>query len=319
MDTSETFKELQELRRGRGLHAEDLDTRIGSRLRRACGVDDTDTAAVVRRKVTLRMTELCGRLPHDLRLAVLAALALHQDASHRFLHERMAWLAARFDRDPRTARRRVDAGLMLLAEYLHDGGHPRQDADNPYAPDGWYVESLRAVLRMDVDPPTLLEERCIVAIMDDLDEIVVSLSAPRDERIQNKEDRITCEIVYGGEIVEDHPTTTGHTRFIIRLPQPLSLGQRHEYGIQFTSYPRSRMRPYYVITPLRRCDHFTARIHFGSIFTPDLIWRVSGVPPRALDDFEPIDDFLAISRVGDVSVEFHDLKQGLSYGVQWRR
>jgi hypothetical protein len=171
---------------------------------------------------------------------------------------------------------------------------------------------------MDVDPPKLVEERRIVADMDELDEIVVSLSAPRDERAPNEEDRITGEIIYGGEIVEEQPVASGHTRFIIRLPQPLSLGQRHEYSIQFTSYPQSRMRPYYVITPLRRCDHFTARIRFGNTFMPDVIWRVSGVPPRALDDFEPNEDLITISRVGDVSIEFHELKQGLSYGVQWR-
>ncbi|MEJ7743107.1 MAG: hypothetical protein WKF73_11455 [Nocardioidaceae bacterium] len=97
MDASDTFKELQELRRGRGLDAHDLHGRVGPRIRQACGITETDSPAVVRRKVLLTLTELCSRLPDDLRLAALVALALHQEATNQTLDRRVAWLADHFD------------------------------------------------------------------------------------------------------------------------------------------------------------------------------------------------------------------------------
>jgi hypothetical protein len=309
-------RELNELRRGRGLAADDLHARVGPRIRAACLIMDTDTPAIARRKLTLHLTELCSRLPADLRLAARAALALHKEAEGQFLDRRVEWLATQFDRDPRTARRRIDEAFRLLSDHL-DVPAGRDDDSCEYAPEGWYIGSLRTVLRMDTDPPQLTEERSIVATVDSLDEIVVALAAPKDSRSAGSQDRISAEVLYGGEIVEEAHPSTGYARFVLRLPQPLSLGQRHEYGIQFTSYPRSVMRPYYVLTSLRRCDCFIARIRFDSQHIPDAVWRVSGVPPRALDDFTPSEDLIIVDRVGDVSVEFHELKPGLSYGIQW--
>lgn len=77
------------------------------------------------------------------------------------------------------------------------------------------------------------------------------------------------------------------------------------------------MRPYYVLNPLRRCEHFTVRVRFGRERKPESIWRLNGVPPRVVDDFSPNDDPLFIDRLGEVSLEFHNMQQGLSYGLQW--
>lgn len=309
----DTVQELNELRRGRGLDAADLHTRVGSRLRQACSIADTDLPAETRRKLVLTLTELCGRLPATLQLAASAALALHEDAAGDFLDRRIAWLADQYDRDPRTARRRIDQAFRRLAEFLDDACD--QQSRSVYAPDGWHVESLKAMLRMDLDPPQLIEERRIVATTDELDEITISFSAPKDRVATG--DKITAQMVYGGELVEAHDTQSGHARFVVRLPEPLRLGQRHSYGIQFASYPRSRMRPYYVLTPLRPCKHFAIRARFDLNSKPELIWRLNGVLPRAVNDFSPNDDLLTIDRLGEIALEFHDLQQGLSYGLQW--
>jgi len=83
-----------------------------------CEVTETDGPAVVRRKVLLTLTELCSRLPDDLRLAALVALALHQEATNQTLDRRVAWLADHFDHNPKTARRRIDDAFRLIAEQL---------------------------------------------------------------------------------------------------------------------------------------------------------------------------------------------------------
>jgi hypothetical protein len=283
VNTTDTVRELNELRRGRGLNAADLATRVGPRLRRACAIAESDGPAVLRRKIVLRLTAVTEKLPDDLRLAANVALALHEEADGEFLDRRIAWLAGHYERDPRTARRRVDTAFRLLSEHLDDERSPA-DAGMTDEPDGWYVESLKAVLRMDLDPPQLFEERRIVATVDGLDRLVVSLRAPRGHSTDGDE-LITATGIHGGRIVESTRIAPGHTRFVIGLPEPLRLGQRHEYGVQFSSYPRSWSHPYDLLAPLHRCEHFAVRVRFGDAAQPDLVWQLR--------------------------------RQGMSYGLQW--
>ena len=112
--------ELNDLRRGRGVNAANIATRIGPRLRTACAVTDADGAEQIRRKVVSRLTAFCRLLPTDLELAATVALALRHEAAGEFLDRRIAWLADHFDRDPRTARRRVDTAFRLLSECIDD-------------------------------------------------------------------------------------------------------------------------------------------------------------------------------------------------------
>ncbi|MBL7490364.1 hypothetical protein I6A60_11405 [Frankia sp. AgB1.9] len=314
-DLESCTAELREIRRGRGVLADDLHARIGPHLRRACGITAADEPGTVRRKLTLELTGLCGRLPADLRLAVLAALAMHESTDQKFLHERMAWAAGQFDRDPRTARRRMDEGFRALAVLIGERGAV-PEPDNGFAPDGWYVESLRSSLRLDLPVPKLLEVRRIVAAVDELDEVVAGLGALRGEPDDDL-DEIQAEVVHGGEITEVRRPGRTYASFVIRLPQPLQLGQRHEYSVEFTAYPRSRFQPYYLLSPVRRVDRFTLKVRFGTDSLPDTVWRLNGIPGRVADEFIPNDDRLAVDSVGEIATEFHSLRQGLRYGVQW--
>jgi hypothetical protein len=304
-----TFDELLEIPRGRGMLAGDIADRIGPGLRIACGVTASDTPASVRRKVAHHLVELCDRLPADLRISVLAALALHPLANHQFMQDRMAWAARQINRDhPRAAVRRMKTGFRILAEQLDDL------VDDPAMQQGWHVCSLRALLRMDVDPPQLVEDRAIVSSVDNLGEIEVRLSAPASG--PPADSPITAAVLYGGEITHAERVTKSHRRFAVRLPEPLAAGARHEYGVRFTAFPRKLMPPYYVLTPLRPCERFTVRVRFGPE-VPARIWRLNGIPPRAIDDFEPADELLTPDGLGEVSLEFLRLHQGLSYGMRW--
>ncbi|EOD64425.1 hypothetical protein H480_31796 [Amycolatopsis vancoresmycina DSM 44592] len=304
-------RELNELRRGRGLDAADLHLRIGPCLRAACAITEADQPAAARHKLVLRLTELCGRLPADLRLAALAALGLHEEAAGEFLDRRISWLATVLDRDPRTARRRIDLAFRRLDELL---GAPASRGDrHPLA--GWYVESMKAMLRLDHDPPSLQEERRIVAETDELDELILPFSVPAGPG-SGPGPGITADALFGGEVVETRPVSASHAQFVLRLPSPLRLGQRHEYGIRFTPQ-RTELRPYYVMTPLRRCEEFTVRVRFDRAAPPSRVWRLNGVPGRVVDDGVDSGDALTVNRVGEVGLEFHDLHQGLSYGLQW--
>jgi hypothetical protein len=170
---------------------------------------------------------------------------------------------------------------------------------------------------MDLDPPQLTEERRIVATDDALDEIVLSLSAPKDVSEADWQGRITARMVYGGEIVEERHPGRSHADFVMRLPEPLTIGERHEYSVQLTSYPRRWLRPYYVLTPWRPCRTFGLRVRFDPANLPVSVWRIAALAPTVLDDFQPTGEALHLDNVGEVQVEFHDLRQAVSYGVGW--
>jgi hypothetical protein len=180
---------------------------------------------------------------------------------------------------------------------------------------GWYVETLRAMLRLDLDPPVLTEERSIVATVDDLDEINLAFSVPHDPAAD--EYPIDAQLMYGGELVRRQQVSASHASFAMRLPRPLSIGQRHEYGIQFTAAPRHALRPYYVLTPLTKCMHFYVRVRFGERDRPAEVWQLSGLPSRVVDDFTSKDEPKPVDSVGEVFLQFHELEQGLSYGLHW--
>jgi hypothetical protein len=246
-------------------------------------------------------------------------LALHEDnerEEHRFLHNRVKELAISFDRNPRTALRRIDQAFHLLAQFLETDELPLY-ASSPTS-NGWRTESLKSFLNLTCDLVELVEERCIVALADELDEIIVSLSAPKDVSDDDCQDNIAASIIYGGEIVEEFRPGRSHTDFVVRLPHPLALGQRHEYSVRLTTYPRKWVRPYYVLTPWFPCDLFVLKVRFDLANPPKHAWCISGIPPTVLDDYEQTDDVLEVNSVGEVQAEYHMLRTSWSYGIGWR-
>ncbi|MEU4763330.1 hypothetical protein AB0H12_08740 [Actinosynnema sp. NPDC023794] len=316
MRATEIIAELNELRRGRGLQVDDLHAVELPNLRRACGVAEGDRPAVVREKLVLRLTEACGCLPGHLQTAALAALALHEEAHHRFLHERMAWFRAQIDRDSlRTARRWVDSAFKRLADELDSVENESNPRSSEPGPNGWYTESLLSVLDMEADPPELTETRTIVATADELDEIVLMVSAPKGIHLTDEE-RVTADMKFGGRIVEAEHDPSGHSQFVVRLPKPLSLGERHSYSVRFKSYRRMWMRPYYVLLPLRHVEHFKMHLKFPA-GGPERAWKLSGVPPVVLESGRPNDHRVQFDESGEAQLEFFGLRAGLAYGIGW--
>src|SRR4051812_34779538 len=88
------YEELRKLCRGRGVLTPHLERSVGPLLRELAGDRDALAALLIART---------GALPEDLRDAARAALALHPEATQRFLRERLDWLAEHLQRDARTA------------------------------------------------------------------------------------------------------------------------------------------------------------------------------------------------------------------------
>ncbi len=305
-------RELNEIRRGRGIDAPDLFRRIGPNLRAKIGVHADDTPNQIREKLILAISRICDNLPADLRLAALTAFSMHEESADEFLDRRISWLAGALDRDPRTARRRIDSALDRVAETLSRSSTPDHESD-PF--DGCYIESLKVLVRVDNGPLTVMEERKIVAIREGLSEVTVQFSA-RDVDLSDQGLEI-LDVLFGGEVVARKNITRSYRSYTIRLPRPLSLGQSHEYGALFTLPPGTRIRPHYLFSPLQRVEHLDLRVKFNRERLPGAVWLIDGMPAAAVEDLDPLDHPVALDRIGEARQRFDSMQPGFTYGLCW--
>jgi hypothetical protein len=311
--STELANELKTLRKGRGLQAPKLTEQVGPLLLRLCGAGGTENSAAIREKLSERLRILSDRLPDDLRLAVTIALALHPDTQQQFLQDRVQFLADLQKRDVRTIRRRMDEGFDLLAEIA------TKPADTAARGSGlgWYIDRMEAILRMDKPSPVCFERRRIVAEWDGLDQIQAMITLPKDEHRPTDDHDLHTELYFGATLQGTVRKSENRFEFQLGLPEPLAIGDRHEYGMLFGVPPNQPMRTHYVFFPDRRCEEFRVRIRFDPDQLPPTIWRVAEVFHREIDDNQPNDDLLIIDKAGEINLTFHNLRPGHGYGALW--
>jgi hypothetical protein len=278
--------ELKALRRGRGVQAPGIDRQVGPALREACGITEFDGAEVVREKLRVWVTALVSTFPHDLKLAVTTPLALHDEARHPFLAHRIQWLADLADRDSRTIRRRIDDGLTRLVEAAL--------RHTPATPDGWHIQQVHVLLRLDGPIPACTERWTIVAERDGLDEITWPVTARRD----------------GAEFSGDHDISVVHGALLtdggLRLPRPLLAGEAQEFSLDVRIPRIQQMRPVHQFRTSRRCDRFDLVVRFH----PDRL-------PTAVNGIGDVVEQPAVNSVGEVEMSFRDVLPGCDYGIRW--
>jgi hypothetical protein len=298
--------ELKTLRKGRGVNSPSIDLAAMPGLR----------GLGARQKLVERLTLLARTLPPDLAVAAEAALALHPEARHTFLAQRTEWLSERIQRDARTARRRMDEALALLAE---QGGaevvvpRPR----DPATEETHYLEELHVLIRLDQPTPEAHERRLIVATQDGLREVSAMLTLPRDPTSRDRPHDLDIEVLYGVTLIGRERDTGSRFRFALQLPKPLRAGEKHEYGLVFRVPPRQPIRNHYVLSSYRRCDLFELRVRFDPERLPERIWPVDRAYPRDVDDAEP-DDEIALDGAGELHLRFPHLQIGRMYGAKWQ-
>jgi hypothetical protein len=287
-------RELKALRKGRGLLASHIGERIGSALRAICDVRDDDGPAVIRQKVARRLENLAGDLPADLRIAVLAAFAIAPDARLPFYQDRVSWTARRLNRDPRTARRRIDAGIDHLAQLatVRPVPAPRAAKVAPSST-GWRTVELRVAVALDRARPEAVEVHRIVAEQDDL----AAVDVPVPE---------AAEVLYGAARVR-HGS--------VELPRLLGRGAEHEFAVQ---YPLPEPAVPHAVRALdRACDQFDLRVRFDRARPPWRIWLLRAALDRDIAEPERTGEIRAADEAGEIHLVFRDLTPGLAYGARW--
>ncbi len=301
--------------------AGDLHERLGPALRALAGTDPAESQEETRRKVLAFLAELAGNLPEDLRLAFSAAMALDEDVRHRFLDERIRWLAARLQRDVRTARRRIDEAISFAEE----SAAARALESSDYMPGRWHLARLRTLLRLDGEQPTAIEERTVVADVDGLTEFIVSTSVPRPA-IADPGDgapagahkqRLEFSVMYGGSLAAYDQPAASYFRYFIQFPRPLDRGESREVVAAITIPCDQPFNPRYTFQPLHRCDEFDLRVRFGPHGRSARVWNIEGLPRGMIDDFADPGALVRPDEAGDIHLRYQHLRVGLAYGARW--
>lgn len=185
------------------------------------------------------------------------------------------------------------------------------------APDGWYVESFSALLRLDVPQPEAVEHRVIVAAEDGLDELATSISVPRHPDDRAGAHWLETEVEFGGVLALREQPYESYFRNVLTLSRALNTGERHEYQLRLRLPPGQQLAPHYVYVPLCRSDRFELRVRFSPDRLPKAVWVLPGTPTAVIYERNPNGTNLTPDRAGEVRAEFRDLKIGLGYGVSW--
>ena len=296
------ISDLKVLRKGRGLFVSRIDERVGMTLRTLCEVTDSDGSAEIRHKVGERLGSWAKKLPPDLRLAVMAAFAIAPDARLPLYQDRVNLAAEKLNRDPRTARRRIDDGIHHLAQLV--AALASKQTAGPHGATRWHTAELRATLVLDRDRPEVLEQRRIVADVDDVSE--VDLTVPPAT--------IAVELFHGGTLV---PSAGGHPGgYALRLPEPLRHGQSHDFALHARLGRGQHTRPWFVYVPDNPCASLDLRVRFDRRQAPARVTAFEHVLPR---DFPSATDGTTVyaDAACEVQASFTDLEPGKAYGVRW--
>jgi hypothetical protein len=153
-----------------------------------------------------------------------------------------------------------------------------------------------------------------VAEHDGLDQLVLARSVPPAD---NGRLDVHPQMLFGGDLGVKEWDTGTRFRLVLELPVTLRAGDRHEYAILWRNPPDRPMRPYYVLTPVVRVDHFDLHVRFGRARAPERVFRVADAFHRDLDEPPQERDAVEPDRCGEIHLEFEDLAPGHGYGARW--
>ena len=310
--TAELERELIALRRGYGIY----DTqayRIGSMLRQLAAVAPDAPTREVRRAVSRHLRATITNLSERDALIAHSVFAFDPSAGPS-LHERIARVAHDLNVSERTVRRRVAEVTRQLAELMVADAADRAGSD---AQPGWHVSVLSSLLRLDLATPEVIEQRRIVAAGDGLRRVELRASTPRHAQSGDGPRKLLIDVLQGARLIEADQQSESHHRYLLELPFPLAAGQEHEFTVSFRVPAGQPMRPYYVLTPLWRCERFNLRVRFDRDSLPERVVVIDRVPHRILDDAPPFGRELQIDSVGEVAVTFERPDLGYAYGIGW--
>jgi hypothetical protein len=317
------YTELGALRKGWGLRRPTIRDRIGPELRKLCGVDETTTHSAARRRVMSMLVRAFGLLPDEFALAARVMMAMEPDYDGQTLAHRQERLAAVWNVDPVTVRRRCNLALQLTSAHLAEHGAElvadafEQEERESFQPNEWYTTTLLTTLRLDKPTPEAVEVRKIVSMKEGLARVALGFALPRPRSESRPKMGLEVEMQFGGELESNSQPSAEFFVQYVRLPRPLAKGEQHTFGKIVRIPPGQLMAPYFVSRPLHRVDRFELRVKFDPARLPRAVWRISGVPYHLSEADGPGKDTVGLDSIGEVAVTFERLRPNFGYGVRW--
>lgn len=312
--------ELKTLRKGRGLFVSQIGDRVGDTLRTVCAVTDEDGPAEIRQKVGERLENLARNLPADLRVAVMAAFAIAPDARLPLYQDRVSLAAAKLNRDPRTARRRIDDGIQHIAQLaaaLSPGASV--SSPRPMASAQWHTAELRVGLALDRERPEVLHYRTIVADRDDLRELDLAMTVwmPGSHGLAPHPRTLGVDLFHGGTLVARGMESSDRFAFSLVLPRPLARGETHDFAMLVRLPADAPLRPYFACVLKHPCALLDLRVRFDSARVPARVWLLRNAFQRDVNDAVPPRETVRVDEAGEIRARFADLNPGMAYGARW--
>jgi hypothetical protein len=304
--------DLKAVRRGLGVHAPDLATRLGPALAKVCSVADSDAPGVRRHKVIVTLTELTDRLPESPRVIGRIAFGL-DGAGHERYTARVMRIAGLIDRDTRTAQRRVDDVIAQIAESA-TASVPRQTRRGEL---DWHTTEVRSLVLLHLPVVEVIETRKVLSHRTGLSEVDHSVSVVRPPGATGPPSLadLGVDLLYGGVLHSPELITASRVRLRLRLPAPLEQGAGHEFSFRIR-LPQG-LAPFYVCTPMAPCERFELTVGFGQGRAPGRIWLIED--EFALDAAEDVPGRpeIGADAAGQATAVFTDLAPQRSYGLGW--
>jgi hypothetical protein len=310
---AEIATEIRVLRKNRAFSG-DVSAKLGPVLLELAGGDTRHANDRLGRE----LRTLAGRLTEEMRTAILAALALHQDTRGMTTYsQRKRWLAdTKLERGDRTAERRIEEAQRLLAQEI--AAELERRRGHLDAADDWYIGHFSVVYLLDGDAPEAIEQRRIVSTRPGLTEIATVLDTPREAGQRRL--GLKAEVTQGGTLLRAEELSRNRTRYTIGLPAPLRAEQTHEYEMRIQVEPDEPMRDYYVFRPERSCDGFDVRVRFDRRKLPVWVRRVADEDVHVYYPYEGVPEpaeRVPVDATGEARASFTRLRPHLGYGLQW--
>lgn len=318
-ETGQLVAELKRLRQRGALNSPNLADMIGSLLRSTMGLDVDSSPPQLREALRRELVKLAGQLPDELQLAVLTIYGLTEEsATTGNFEQRLKLVAEQINRNPKTAVRRVNEALEVMARAAL-ATHREQRTGHPGSP--WCTATLHTSVVLDRGFPQVYERRRIVVPADEVEEIELEVSVPtppiRGGEIPPESTGI--EILHGGSLQVRQRRSSARLGYVLRLPHKLARHEEHEFFLHFRFTEQDSMRPFYVCTPNFPCELFDLHVKFDPEHLPNRIWQIAGLPPFEVEDeFAPREPAEA-DPCSEVHFTFTDLTPNRSFGVAWSK
>ncbi|GAA1612982.1 MULTISPECIES: hypothetical protein [Kribbella] len=305
-------KELDNLHRGRGLHAPDVVDRLGPLLSALIFGDNEPNEVLGRGLISAHLFDAARTLPPDLEKVFLAGLGVGDTSPH--LTTRLENVGNALQRGPRTVLRRLRDANRAVALVLERRTRVSDD-QNPFAARGWYVDRIESHAVIG-DRPRFIGVRDIKVTQDGIATLCESFSVPH---VPGGPDNAEVEVqaTEGCESIDIDRYSTSSWLLTMHLPRAFDTGESHRVGVSVTMPSREFIRPYNALVPVRRTRSFRATVRFEDGDEAARVWRYDGVPPPVIEDGQPTDQELAFDDDNAVVADWPNVRQGLAYGIGW--